>query len=390
MRVLVIGSVFPRHPNDDQVPWLREACRQIKNAGVQVEILAPAHRGLKSHIIDGMTVHRWRYAPAHWETLTGEEGAPSKLRRNPLLKLLAIVYLWCGFWKLVQLLCAKKYDLVEVHWPFPHALMALPAVWAGRPIIYHYHSAELKLAAQNSFSNWLFRHTLPWARAHVANSSYTAGLAKKLDPRLAVEVIAYGAPMNAQPTQRSGPRRKILFVGRHIERKGLTYLIDAMKELPGEFSLTIVGEGDQTEALNKQAVGDQRILFAGRLGAEQLAHAYASHDIFVLPAIVDSRGDTEGLGVVLIEAVAAGLPIVASNVGGIPDVVIDGQTGLLVPEKNAKALASAIKKIADDETLTQKLITGAREHCAENFSWDNVTKRTLAVYASVLRKTSIV
>ena len=63
--------------------------------------------------------------------------------------------------------------------------------------------------------------------------------------------------------------------------------------------------------------------------------------MFTLPAIIDSKGDTEGLGVVLIEAMELGLPIVASNVGGIPDVVIDGESGILVPEKDPQALANA-------------------------------------------------
>jgi hypothetical protein len=120
---LIIGSVFPRSDDDDQVPWLRRACVELIKTGVEVEALVPAHRGLKSHTVDGITVHRFRYAPSQWEVLTGEEGAPAKMRRNPMIKLLAIAYLWCGFWSLVGLLLKKHYDVVEVHWPFPHAYM---------------------------------------------------------------------------------------------------------------------------------------------------------------------------------------------------------------------------------------------------------------------------
>lgn len=392
MRLLVITSVYPRHAADDQVPWLRETCKRVAQSGVEVEILAPSWQGLASHTLDNLTVHRFRYGPAQWETLTGEEGAPSKLRRNPWLKLLAVAYLWCGFWKLVKLLNTRKYDLVEVHWPYPHAFMALPAVWAGLPVIYHYHSAELKLAAQNPLAQFIFARSLRWARAHVANSSYTANLVKKLHPRAEVQVISYGSPLGDEllDSRRTGPRRKLLFVGRHIERKGLTYLIQAMQQLPPEFSLTIVGEGDLTAELKAQALGNPRISFAGRLSGEELARVYASHDMFVLPAIVDSRGDTEGLGVVLIEAIAAGLPIVASHVGGIPDVIIDGQTGLLVEQKSPPALAQAIFKLSRDEALAQRLVAASREHALAYFSWGAVTRQTLALYKSVLRKTSIV
>jgi glycosyltransferase involved in cell wall biosynthesis len=391
MRVLLIGSTFPRHETDDQVPWLREICCRVRDAGVEIEVLAPSFKGLKSHTIDGITVHRFRYAPTAWETLTGEEGAPNKLRRNPFLFFVMVSYMWCGFWALIKLLCgSKKYDLIEVHWPCPHSYLALPAIVAGIPAIYHYHSAEPKLAAQSWITNVMFKFSLGWAKAHVANSSYTTGLIKKLNPKLKVEVIAYGSPLKfSADAPKTCSRRKLLFVGRHVERKGIPYLISALKLLPSEYTLTIIGDGDQTEALKKQAeelIKQGRVVFTGRIPNEEIARAYQKHDIFVCPSIIDSKGDTEGLGVVLIEAFAAGLPIAASNVGGIPDIIIDGQTGLLVEEKNSEALAKAIQKIGDDETLAQKLIAGARAHAQKYFSWESVTQQTLKIYQSVSGK----
>jgi glycosyltransferase involved in cell wall biosynthesis len=278
--------------------------------------------------------------------------------------------------------------------------MALPAVFFGVPMIYHYHSAELKLAAQSKLSNFFFAQSLSWARAHVANSSYTASLVKKLNAKLKVEIIAYGAPikflgskglsaLGAEHEAGKRPCKNLLFVGRHIERKGIRYLIEAMKLLSEEFTLTIVGEGDLTEKLKEQTRNekvDARVIFAGRLSSEELTKAYQTHDVFVLPAIVDTKGDTEGLGVVLIEAIAVGLPIVATNVGGIVDVIIDGETGMLVEEKNPQALAEAIKKMSADEILAQKLITGARKRAAEFFSWDKVLEKTIEVYKEASNK----
>lgn len=380
----MIGSVFPRYDTDDQVPWLRQMCGQLRAMGVEVEYLAPAHKGLKSHTIDGMVVHRFRYAPAGMETLTGEEGAPNKVRRNPFLKFLAVAYLWCGFWTLVKLLCQKKYDVVEVHWPFPHAFMALPAVWAGVPVVYHYYTAEMKLAGAGAVSRWAFALSLGWARAHVAISSYARGLVQEFDKKINPVVIPYGSPINFVETPRADrPLRKILFVGRHIERKGGPYLIEAIKSLPTDYSLTIVGEGDQTQAWKKLAEGEGRIVFAGRLSNEELAAAYQTHDIFVLPAIVDSRGDTEGLGVVLVEAIGAGMPVVASNIGGIPDVIEEGKTGLMVEPKNAAALAAAIKRLGDDGVLGKKMAAAAKEKVAREFAWGAVAEKMKAVYESV-------
>jgi glycosyltransferase involved in cell wall biosynthesis len=103
-----------------------------------------------------------------------------------------------------------------------------------------------------------------------------------------------------------------------------------------------------------------------------------------LPAIIDSKGDTEGLGVVLIEAAQYGLPIIASNVGGIPDVVIDRKTGLLIPEKKPEAIATAIKELLENEELRKSLVLGASEHIKENFSWGKIVEKQIAAYKRLL------
>jgi glycosyltransferase involved in cell wall biosynthesis len=182
---------------------------------------------------------------------------------------------------------------------------------------------------------------------------------------------------------------KILFVGRHIERKGIRYLIEAAKYLPhDQFEIRIVGVGDLTEELKKLASesatpNSADIIFTGKLSPEALANEYRTANVFTLPAIVDSKGDTEGLGVVLIEAMELGLPIVASNVGGIPDVVVDGVSGTLVPEKDPKALADAYKRLASDNELVKKLLAGAQKRIDECFNWERIVERQIAVYEKV-------
>jgi glycosyltransferase involved in cell wall biosynthesis len=122
------------------------------------------------------------------------------------------------------------------------------------------------------------------------------------------------------------------------------------------------------------------IIFTGKLSPEDLANEYKTANVFTLPAIIDSKGDTEGLGVVLIEAMELGLPIVASNVGGIPDVVVDGVSGILVPEKDPEALANAYKRLAAEPVLVKKLLAGSRQRIAECFNWDKIVERQVMVY----------
>ena len=424
MKVLVIGSVYPRYHEDAEVPWLRASIAHLKKAGVDVQLLVPAYKGLKSHEIDGVKVNRFRYATANMEHLTGEEGAPSKIANNPLLQLLAVPYIISGFFMCLSICRKWKPDILHVHWPFPHAFIALGAAKLFRiPMVLNFHGAELLLMRKKKWVRPFLKFAISQAKAVFANSSFTAGKIKALR-NVDVEWSPYGTTLgkadNLVSAHSITDKFKILFVGRHIERKGICYLIEAAKYLPADqFEIRIVGAGNLTEKLKAQAVeinhsnreteanlpfschsehsiedakskdldfSPAPIVFTGKLSPADLETEYRNANVFVLPAIVDSKGDTEGLGVVLIEAMELGLPIVASNVGGIPDVVVDGETGILVPEKDPRALADAFKRLAADSALTEGLLMGARKRIAECFSWDKIVERQIKVYERVMTR----
>ena len=393
MKVLVIGSVYPRFDKDAEVPWLRMSVAHLKKAGAEIQVLAPAYRGLRSHAIDGTPVNRFRYAPADWEILTHEEGAPSKMASRPWLQLLAIPYIISGFFKCISVCRKWKPDIIHAHWPFPHAYIALGAAKLFHiPLVLNFHGAELLLIRKHKWVRPLIKFAIGQAQSVFANSSFTAGKIKAIRD-VDVEWSPYGTtldgdgghPRNAPEAHAVNGKFKVLFVGRHIERKGICYLIEAAKYLPTDkFEIRIVGEGDLTGKLKQQAAQYPHVLFTGKLIAPELAREYREANVFVLPAIVDHKGDTEGLGVVLIEAMESGLPVVASNVGGIPDVVVDNVSGLLVPEKDPKALAEAIKRLAENPQLTAQLLEGARNRIAEHFTWDNITRRQLEIYEQLV------
>ena len=413
MKVLVIGSVYPRFQEDTEVPWLRTSIAHLKKAGAEIQVLAPAYKGLKSHDIDGTHVNRFRYAPASWEILTHEEGAPSKMASKPWLQLLAIPYIINGFFQCIRICRKWRPDVIHAHWPFPHAYIALGAAKLFRiPLVLNFHGAELLLIRKKKWVKPLLKFAIGQAQAIFANSTFTAGKIKAIS-NVDVEWSPYGTTLegaslplapaadaaSATPSSGGTPQRpephainnkfKILFVGRHIERKGICYLIEAAKYLPKDkFEIRIVGVGDLTEQLKQQAAvvsEGAEIIFTGKLSPEDLANEYKTANVFTLPAIVDHKGDTEGLGVVLIEAMELGLPIVASNVGGIPDVVVDGESGILVPEKDPAALADAFKRLEADPTLIQKLLAGARKRIDECFTWDGIIERQVEVYKRLQR-----
>ncbi len=396
MKILVIGSVYPRFHEDAEVPWLRASVAHLKKAGLGIQVLAPAYKGLKTHEIDGVKVNRFRYAPASWEILTHEEGAPSKMASKPWLQLLAIPYIISGFFKCISICRKFKPDVIHAHWPFPHAYIALGAAKLFRiPLVLNFHGAELLLIRKKKWVKPFLKFAIGQAQAVFANSSFTASKIKALR-NVNVEWSPYGTTLEssaaseveAVPHPING-KFKILFVGRHIERKGICYLIEAAKYLPRDkFEIRIVGVGDLTEKLKELAAhnaGNAEIVFTGKLSPEDLAKEYRTANVFTLPAIIDSKGDTEGLGVVLIEAMELGLPIVASNVGGIPDVVIDGESGILVPEKDPQALANAFKRLESEPGLVKQLLEGSRKRIRECFTWDGIIERQIAEYKKVVR-----
>ncbi|GBU23237.1 glycosyl transferase [Fibrobacteres bacterium R8-0-B4] len=397
LSVLILTSVYPRFREDTEVPWLRTSLRRLKERGCGVTVAAPSYRGLKNHSIDDIPVYRYRYAPAGLEFLTHEEGAPSKIARNPFLQLLAIPYVISGTIKTLFLCLKLKPSVIHVHWPFPHAFMAYFAAFFCRiPVVLNFHGAELLLAKKKKWIKPILRFFIKHANAVFANSSFTAKIIADIYNR-EIEISPYGTTFDAA---RAAPPRDIfdnaepprkftaLFVGRHIERKGITYLIKAAGTLdPAIYQVRIAGHGDLTEKLKAQAAEEasEQVVFLGKISTDELETEYRSAGCFILPAIVDSRGDTEGLGVVLIEAAEYGVPIIASAVGGITDVVINEKTGLSVKEKSPQELADAIRRLHDNPDLSKKLADNCLAHVNEFFSWDRITEKQLAIYKNIIK-----
>jgi glycosyltransferase involved in cell wall biosynthesis len=392
LRIAIIGSTYPRAEQDYEVPWLRESVNRIVARGHQVTVLAPSYCGLRKHLIDGTTVQRFRYAPACWEKLTHGEGATNKLKKKPILKLLTLTYILSGAWSAWKVCWEKRIDILHVHWPFPHGLMALlPAGLNGVKVVSSCHSAELALASQNKVSTKLLASCLRCSAAVTANSRHTADLIAKISG-VDAEVIPYGATVRIEPQAPDLPDQTevpmLLFSGRLIQRKGVHFLMRAMPLILARRSVRLVITGDghcrtEWEALSRELGVAGQVEFAGFVSNERLGELFRSCTIYVHPAIYDDRGDTEGLGVVLIEALRNRKPVVASRVGGIVDVIKDGSTGLLVPEKDPGAIAAAVLRLLDDPALARRLGEEGFAHAARFFDWEAITDQLEAVYHRV-------
>lgn len=389
-----MGSTYARYHEDSQVPWLRETVNRLAALGHQVTVIVPSFKGLKHHRIDGIEVLRFRYAPRWVEQLTHDEGAPNKLR-NPLYQFLGVTYIGMGILCSVAWSLPRKFDIIHVHWPFPHGLFALFAARAtGARVVATCHGAELAMGRRKPWIRKILRQCLLRSDRLACNSSHTRSEIEKTCGRTAT-VIPYGATIAipSETAPRPQPARSetatILFTGRHIQRKGVPYLIKAISLLleSRPVKLLLTGDGDRRrewEELTRSLGLSKAVDFLGFVSNQRLSELYRECDVYVLPAIFDDRGDTEGLGVVLIEALCHAKPVVASAVGGIVDVIKHEETGLLVPEKDERALAAAILRLLDDPDLAHRLGAAGRKHAQEYFAWDATVAATEALFYDAL------
>src|SRR3989344_4513170 len=380
MKVLFVTSTFPRSEDAVFAKWIGEFAVRLKNKGLEVDIFAPAFKGSPSHDYFGIRVHRFRYAPSFLEVLTHDEGAITKIRKNPLFIIIAFFYLFFGSIAITKHLINHKYDVINVHWPFPNGIFGLIAKMIRKTrIVLTFYSAELVLAKHVPFGKIILSHIIKNSEGIIANSDYSRSEIQKIQKH-SVSIVRYASAFSAKKNitkKHTKNGKKILFVGRLIERKGVEFLISSMpKVLRGvEVELQIVGDGPLFPSLQKQINSlslQKNVKLYGKISDRDLKKMYEECDVFVLPSIIDRWGDTEGLGVVLLEAMSFGKPVIASSVGGIIDIVKNERTGLLVSEKDPDSLANAIIKILTDEKLAGKLGETGYKYVMNNFNWDTL------------------
>jgi len=220
----------------------------------------------------------------------------------------------------------------------------------------------------------------------VAVSNGLRKLALNTDPDANILVIPNGVdveefkPLFVEKNEED----HILFVGRlDSNRKGVSFLLQAFQRLSDEklpCKLTIIGDGPYRSRLEQLAedLNLNNIEFLGHIPNAQLPIHYNHADIFVLPSCA------EGMSNVILEAMACGLPVVATNVGGNPELVQNGETGFLVPPENVDALYDSLVKLLSDKNLRERMGRSGRKTVEEFFTWDKIAEDYHKLYESIL------
>ncbi|MCU0596544.1 MAG: glycosyltransferase, partial [Desulfobacterota bacterium] len=294
----------------------------------------------------------------------------------------------------------RRFDLVHGHWSIPQGFTALLLKKLFHiPCVLSLHGSDVYglgaplLRALNS-------KVILGADACVANSMATANRAHRISGRKDVQIIPMGvdtgffsnsADRLTREHLKTGQDKIILYAGRLIDVKGVEYLIQAFPavlEKQSHAKLLIVGSGPRKGdlmSLSEKLHLQEKVLFQDAVSQEELVGYYSMADVFVLPSVMTDEGETEGLGVVLLEAMACGVPVIGTKVGGIPDIIKDGETGLLALEKNPGDLAGKICALLSDEVLRKKIMGKASAFVREEFSWAVIAEHYAGLYSRLDR-----
>lgn len=240
--------------------------------------------------------------------------------------------------------------------------------------IYCYGGEILQLTKKNG-KNRILKMVLRRAAYHYFISDYTRrlllnlGIEKKLiyaPPKIDISKI----PDHIKPPQ---PPLQLLSVGRLVKHKGHEVLLESVKRLPPKISwnLVIAGNGPELPQIKGRITENllsEKVVVACDVSDEELSQLYQQSHIFLLPSL-ETSGATEGFGIVMLEAMSYNIPVIASRVGGVPEVLLGGAAGLLVSPGDPDDLASAIVKLSASEKLRENLVHTARDNLLKNYCW---------------------
>jgi glycosyltransferase involved in cell wall biosynthesis len=328
VKVAVLTTSYPRFPGDAAGRFVADAVEHVRRRGIDVEVVGP---------------EQFR----HFGIAYGH-GVVGNLRRRPWLALF-VPALLAGF---VRSARRTEADLLHAHW--------IPAGWVaartGKPYIVQVWGTDIELFRR---APQIARRVLRGARVVIAASSALADAARRLGAA-DVRVIPSGVDVPAEVGEEADPP-EVLYAGRLSEEKGVLELVEAA----GGLNLVVAGDGP----------------LRGRVPH---ARGFVPHDelqrLYARAAVVACPSRREGFGVTCLEAMAHARPVVASAVGGLRDLVVDGETGLLVPPRDTRALREALDRLLGDRELRRRFGEAARERAQERFSWDAVTEATIGVY----------
>jgi len=405
LKVCILTSSFPRFAGDSAGIFIYHLASAMVKKEVEVEIICPHESGCPFfEDWEGIKINRFPYFyPLRYQNLAYGSGILENMNGFTRTKVQLPFFIISEIIHTLKILMISKPDLIHAHWSLPQGLTGIICKKIlGVSCITTVHGSDVH-GLQSPMLKALNRVVIKNSNICTANSKTSAKMVSDIAGRKDTQVVPMGVDTNlfSRSIKVDVIKKKygidgdvLLFVGRLIRVKGVYYLIKALPEVLKQHpktKLLIVGSGSEKGRLIQlcsELAIINRVVFINEVLQEDLIPLYSMANILVLPSIIDVTGETEGLGVVLLEAMACRVPVIGSDVGGIRDIIIDGETGLLSKQKNSDSLAEKIIQLLSDKQLRKKVIKNGFKLVKEKFTWEAISDGFLNIYMEVIKKGS--
>lgn len=399
--VVMVTTSYPRFPGDSVGTFLEPIAKSVAARGHEVHIVAPWHPLVRRpRQEEGVSFHFYKYAPIESLNVFGYAAA---MRADVSLRGAAYIAAPLALaqgWRVARKIARRhRATVMHGHWVVPGGITA--ALAAPRvPLVVSLHGSDVFVAETFAPARMAARMAFSRAGVITACSDDLArrAIAIGADP-LRTEVVPYGVDLDRfRPDEAArtkiradlgvAPGVSLVFAaGRLVRKKGFEYLIEAMRAVTVPSVLALAGEGDLRMELQERADAAgiaAAVRFLGNLSQDAVAAHLAAADVNVVPSVRDDAGNVDGLPNVVMEALASGTPLVTTLAGGIGAVVAHDATALVVPERDAAALAAAISRLLATPALRGAIGTAARALAGERFAWARTAERFEQAYGRAL------
>jgi glycosyltransferase involved in cell wall biosynthesis len=406
-RILCVTSSLPRWAGDSTTPFVLHLAQDLQALGWQVDLLAPHAEGAaRTETLDGVAVERFRYSwPVRTQTVCYGGGALANLRSHPMDRLKVPALVAAEWVAAARRLARVRYDLLHSHWILPQGFVGMLARRATRiPHVVTVHGGDI-FGLRGRLMESLKRRVLEGADAVTVNSSQTEAAVRALAPRVGLleripmgvateplDSAGQGRAAEIRARHRRGAGPLVIFVGRLVDEKGPADLLAALAQLSARLpdaTALVVGDGPDRanlEALARNLGLADRVAFPGWIASKELGAWLAAADFFAGPSRRAPNGWVEAQGLAFLEAMIAGIPVIATRLGGTPDVVMHERTGLLVDERAPEQIAASIVRLVEDPALARTLAEQAHRHALENFSRARSAQAMAGLFTEVMQR----
>jgi glycosyltransferase involved in cell wall biosynthesis len=389
--VCLMTTGYPRFEGDLFGAFVLELARGLVRQGLRVAVLAPHDRGAAlREDVDGVCIRRFRYFVPRWQRLAYGGGMPANLRESWIARV-QVPFFVTAFW-LSALGMASRSRVLHCQWTISGLVGYLATLWIRRPVVLTVRGSDFHLSKSGVgaiINRFIYRRmdSVLLVSEDLSRQIVASGVSARR-----LHVVTNGVDERFHPEDATASRAELglpatgviaLFVGLLVPVKGLDFLLDALQQLT-DLPLTcfMVGDGPLRGYLDGRVRDgglQGHVHFVGRRSAMEIPRWMTAADLLVLPSLSEGRPN------VVLEAQACALPVIATAVGGTPELVEDGVHGLLVAPGDETALAGALRRLVTDGALRKRLGRAGRERIDNGgFTWDATAARTRQIYDDVL------